>query len=462
MKKSFQLIFQPSFFIGVLLSFSLLPACQMIEEKEAFINVDNPYLLHQSQEKLTDIIVHDIFSPPVASRIYAYANIAAYEALRHGHPEYRSLVGQLNGLNELPEPDATKTYNFSIAGLHSFLLIAKALTFSEDKMEAYMKNLNDSVFKAVPKPVYTNSMEYGEAMAKAVLAWANTDGYKETRGLKYTVLNEDGKWAPTPPAYMDAIEPYWNRIRPFVMDSASQFMPKKPFEFSVKEGSPFYEETMEVYEVGKNLTKEQRAIASFWDCNPFVMHTVGHVMYATKKITPGGHWLGITSAASKKINADMMRSLEAYTLVAIALSDGFVSCWDEKFRSNVIRPETVINAHIDPNWKPLLQTPPFPEYPSGHSVISTAAAVTLTHIYGDNFAFIDSSEFKYGLPIRDFDSFNQAAAEAAISRLYGGIHYMAAIKNGVDEGRNVGNLVVDRIETRKDPKAEMISAAGEQ
>src|SRR5699024_5261670 len=129
--------------------------------------------------------------------------------------------------------------------------------------------------------------------------------------LKYTVLNEEGKWAPTPPAYMDAVEPYWNRIRPFVLDSASQFMPKRPFKFSVEEDSPFYKETMEVYEVGKNLTQEQRAIASFWDCNPFVMHTVGHVMYATKKITPGGHWLGITSAASKKVNADMMRSLEA-------------------------------------------------------------------------------------------------------------------------------------------------------
>jgi hypothetical protein len=247
---------------------------------------------------------------------------------------------------------------------------------------------------------------------------------------------------------MDAVEPYWFRIRPFVLDSCSQFKPQAPSAFSLEKDSPFYRQVMEVYQTSKTLTPEQKAIASFWDCNPFVMHQTGHVMYATKKISPGGHWMSIAAVAAKKARADLMQSVEAYTLVSLSLADGFISCWDEKYRSGVVRPETVINDHIDKDWQPLLQTPPFPEYPSGHSVISTAAAVVLTSLYGDAFAFTDSTEVAYGLPSRHFRSFRAAAQEAAISRLYGGIHYMPAIKNGEEEGRQVGELVVSHLKTR--------------
>jgi hypothetical protein len=143
-----------------------------------------------------------------------------------------------------------------------------------------------------------------------------------------------------------------------------------------------------------------------------------------------------------------MRSAEAYARTAIALADGFISSWDEKYRSSVVRPETVINAHLDEGWTPLLQTPPFPEYTSGHSVISTAAAAVLTDQFGGGFAFTDSTELEYGLPARTFSSFEQAAAEAAMSRLYAGIHYRMAIEEGVIEGRKVGDLVVQRVRTR--------------
>jgi membrane-associated phospholipid phosphatase len=157
--------------------------------------------------------------------------------------------------------------------------------------------------------------------------------------------------------------------------------------------------------------------------------------------------MGITKIACQKANAPMMQSAQAYALTALALADGFISCWDEKYRSNVIRPETVINRYIDDSWEPLLQTPPFPEYPSGHSVISTAASVVLTDLFGEGFSFVDSTEVRYGLPVRSFDSFQQAAEEAAISRLYGGIHYMPAITQGVEEGRSVGEWVVQNIKT---------------
>jgi hypothetical protein len=237
-------------------------------------------------------------------------------------------------------------------------------------------------------------------------------------------------------------------VRPFVLDSASQFRPKPPLPYDMREGSAFRRQVMEVYEVGKGLTEEQRAIAAFWDCNPYVMNVRGHAMFATKKISPGGHWQGIVAIASRKAGADLMQSAEAYMRTSVALADGFISSWDEKFRSNLVRPETVINQEIDESWIPLLQTPPFPEYTSGHSVISTAASVVLTDQFGDGFAFADSAEMDYGLPVRTFPSFAAAAAEAAISRLYGGIHYRMAIEEGITQGRGVGELVVSSVRTR--------------
>ena len=168
-------------------------------------------------------------------------------------------------------------------------------------------------------------------------------------------------------------------------------------------------------------------------------------MFATKKITPGAHWIGIAKIAAKLTNADIAKTVHTYTKTSITIMDGFISCWDEKYRSNLIRPETLINEHIDENWEPVLQTPPFPEYTSGHSVVSGAAAVALTSIYGDNFAFDDDTEVQYGLPVRSFPSFTAAADEAAISRMYGGIHYRAAVEVGVKQGRDLGTFVVNTL-----------------
>jgi hypothetical protein len=410
----------------------------------------DPELLHTAVRQLTSVIVYDIFSPPQSSRVYAYASVAAYEALRQGHPEYRTLSGQVNGLKPVPAPDSGVEYYLPLAGVHAFMKVGTALTFSRARMDS-LRNAMDERYKGmgIPAAVYERSIAYGDTVAKHVLAWAATDSFIVTRGYpKYTVTPQRGRWTPTPPAYMDAVEPNWARIRPFVMDSSSQFRPKAPPAFDTTDGSPFFRQVREVYETGKHLTPEQRATAAFWDCNPYVMHVQGHTMFATKKITPGGHWMGIVGIAAHKTNADIVRSADAYARTAIALADGFIASWDEKFRSNVIRPETVINNYIDEGWTPLLQTPPFPEYTSGHSVISTAAATVLTDEFGPEFAFVDSSEMDYGLPSRTFSSFDKAAAEAAMSRLYGGIHYRSAIEEGVVQGRHVGQLVVARVRTR--------------
>lgn len=405
--------------------------------------------------KLTQVVIHDIFSPPVASRIYGYANLAGYEALVPFDANYESMGGKMKRFTTGPQPEPGQEYCFPLASARAFLTVARALTFSADFYDEFEPTFYEQYkTDGVPDEVYDRSMAYGESVAKHILDYAAKDSYKQTRGFKHTVTNEEGSWVPTPPAYMDAAEPQWNKIRCWVLDTCNQFQPPKPFAYSLSKGSPYQKELMEVFEKGKALSKEEQDIAYFWDDNAFVMNVAGHVSYASKKMTPGGHWLAIAETVARQKKLNLMQTVEAYALTSFALADGFLACWDEKYRSKTVRPETVINKAMDAKWTPFLQTPPFPEYPSGHSTISAAAATVLTGLMGDNIAFTDSTEYKYGHGVRSFKSFKQAAAEASISRLYGGIHYRAALDNGAAMGTKVGEWVLQKAKTRKTAVAQ--------
>ena len=421
------------------------------EENVAYKDeLNNQELFLLSVQKLTDVIVYDIFSPPVASRIYAYPSIAAYEAIYPAYSDkYIPLSNQLNGLGTAPKP-ASDNINFHLASIHAYLVVGKSMIFSEDKINDFQ----DAMYKKLKKEglsnsVFNSSIEYGNQVAQHILDWADKDMYKQTRSYpKYTIVNEDRFWKPTPPDYMQGIEPHWKEIKTMVLKSSGQFPPIPPVDFNLDKSSEFYRQLKEVYDIGSNLNKEQKDIASFWDCNPFLSHHRGHAMFATKKITPGGHWIGITAIACRQNNNSFDETVEAFALESLTLFDAFISCWDEEYNSMLVRPETLINQYIDEDWMPVLQTPPFPEYTSGHSVASRASAVMLTKIFGENFAFNDTTEIAYGLSARDFKSFYHASEEAAISRLYGGIHYMMAIENGVTQGEDVGNYIVNNIQTR--------------
>lgn len=427
-----------------LVIFGFFFSCTQTEHQKTVVEAKD---LHSLMQKVTDVTVHDIFSPPVASRVYVYPSIATYEVLAIQDSSYSSLAGQLNGLKPIPAPEI-EDVNIQISALYANYLTSKMLIFSEEKMEEWLTEWKTKLEdRGLNEDEWEASVNYASKVHQHIVEWANEDNYKETRTMsKHPLSDQAHHWEPTPPAYMSAIEPHWNKIRTFVLDSANQFVPKPPYEYSMEKGSPFYEEVMEVYKVVKDVDKEKQEIASFWDCNPYVMNITGHVMFATKKITPGGHWMGIAKIASILDEADLMKSSYAYTKTSLALADGFIACWDEKYRSNLIRPETIINRKIDDDWTPTLQTPPFPEYTSGHSVISTAAANALTDVYGDNFSFVDSTEVKYGLPSREFNSFMEASQEAAISRLYGGIHYRRAIEEGVWQGQQVGDWMRKKLE----------------
>lgn len=430
--------------LGILLVFIFIQGCAR-EETPIEITA-NDY--HQVVDRLTDIMVHDIFSPPVASRIYAYSNIAAYEIIAQNNDNLISFSGSYKDFNPIPKADSLANINYRLAALIAQMEIAKHLIFSEIDITTYRDSLYGT-WQEQNEENLTASRDYGMQVAEHIKTWINTDKYKETRTMpKFSVYSENpGRWQPTPPMYMDGIEPHWAKIRTFAIDSASQFRPNQHPEFSMEENSRFYNELMEVYNVRMEMEKtgdesQEIKIARFWDCNPYVSTQRGHLMFATKKITPGGHWIGICKIASKQNNLNFENTVYTYTATSVAMADAFISCWEEKYNSELIRPETVINQYIDENWAPVLQTPPFPEYPSGHSVVSGAAATVLTQLFGDNFSYEDDTEVKYGLPVRSFTSFNHAANEAAFSRLYGGIHYRAAIEEGLEQGKRLGSFVV--------------------
>lgn len=439
-------------FFPLLMGIFLWVSCTPSTEYKA--QLADPELFQSAVQNLSDIVVYDIFSPPVASRVYMYPTVAAYEILAQADSEnYQSVAGQLSELT--PIPALSENANPHLAALYAYNTLGKTLIFSEDRMETFQEELEEKIQSfGVPRSVRKASEKYAQQVVDHILDWANGDLYNQTRTYpKYTILEEERFWKPTPPDYMDGIEPHWNKIRTLILDSPQQFRPKDPLPFDLTKGSPFQKQLQEVYEIGEGLTDEQVEIAKFWDCNPYVTHHRGHAMFATKKITPGGHWIGITGIVTRKAESSFIETVDAYLHVSVALFDAFISCWDEKWNTLVVRPETLINKHYDEEWMPLLQTPPFPEYTSGHSVISRASAVVLTKLYGSNFTFDDTTEEAFGLPTRHYNSFIHASEEAAISRLYGGIHYMMAIDEGVKQGDLVGKLVAQRLSTKQNNTA---------
>ena len=425
-------IYRISLFISIL----LIIGCKQDQQNE---RLKGPALQHYLVGKLTDAIIYDIYSPPVASRLYAYTNLAYYEAISPAYSS-KSITNQLKGFEQLNNEPNSKDFNPELAGITAFISVAKKLIFSKDSINAIEKTLLED-YENIDKTIAENSIKWGNKVASIILERAAKDNYKITRGLpRYSVFEQDGKWQQTPPDYADATEPHWRKIIPLLMDSAAQFKPPPPSPYNLTKGSQYYNELMELYETSKKLTPAQDTIAKYWDDNPFVTQHQGHLTFANKKTTPVGHWMGIIEILCNTAKKDAISTSTAYAISSAAIFDGFISCWDEKFRSITARPVTVIRKKIESEWSPLLQTPPFPEYTSGHSVISGAASAVLIHQFGTGFAFHDTTELKYLGMERSFRSIEAATDEIGISRFYGGIHYMSAIIHGKEQGVKIGTL----------------------
>jgi hypothetical protein len=405
-------------------------------------------LLADNVFHLSEVMLHDVAAPVAAARFYAYAMLGAYEATHYATGRLPNLNEKLNVNPEIKPPVVPKNFNLSLASNYAMLQVGRYIMPSGPMLEENQKALVTyfKKKKKVSDADIKDNVRYAEEIAQYVINYAKTDGYnKLSTYTRYTPNKKEGHWYPTPPEYMGAVEPQWETVRPFFLDSASQFAPTPPVAYSKDSTSAFYKQMLEVYTIKNSLTKEQLEIANFWDCNPFAVEYSGHMAIGLKKISPGGHWMGITGIACKKANIILDSAILVHTMVALTLHDAFISCWQEKYVSDRIRPETAINIMLDPGWRPVLQTPPFPEYTSGHSVASASVAVVLTYLLGDNFSFVDTSEIYFGLPSREFKSFYQAADEAAVSRLYGGIHFRDACDYGVLQGKQVGQFVLSNL-----------------
>lgn len=409
----------------------------------SYLNAENK---HPSEayvsalKKVTDMMVNDVTSPVASARYYAYTTMSAYEVIATLQPKKYETLGKISNIKNAPEKTSLKEKEILNSAILALWKTAAALLPSG---AGFLPEV-DSLSKSLPQA----TVQVINQIVSEVISLAMKDGFLQLNNLKrYTPKRGAAFWQPTGPAFMAPIEPHWRTIRTMILDSANQFVPLPPITFNVDKNAPFYQLLKEVYEIVRSKDKEKEAIANFWDCNPYHISQIGHVEFGTKKISPGGHWIGITGIACKKEKRSIGETALVHTLVAMTLHDAFIACWDEKYRSHRVRPETTIREFIDKSWKPILQTPPFPEYLSGHSVASSAASVLLTHIFGDTFSFNDDVEVEFGLPIRSFASFSEAALEASMSRLYGGIHFRDAIEQGIWQGKQVGELVTNRLKS---------------
>jgi hypothetical protein len=427
-----------SIFLFIFL-FSCNNQSKLVKQSEA--------LPHQLVKKLTDIIVVDIFTPPVASRIYANTSIALYEAIRFQKEGSGSIAAKLKGFDPMPLPEAGKQYDFSIAAIQSFCETAKKVTFSAPEITKYQDSMIAVYSAGVDESIVKQSIAFGQLVADVVGKRLGKDNYKETRGFdRFEVkTDDDSRWVPTLPDYADGLEPHWPKMLTMALDSSSQVNADPYPAYSKDTASPYFKELKEVYEISKNRTDEQTDIALFWDDNPFVSQHKGHVMFQDKKMTPPGHWMAITMQAAKKKNFDAVDAANTYAKTAVGMYDAFISCWFVKYSTVRIRPQTAVQRLIEPTWTSFIQTPPFPEYTSGHSTVSSTAAEILTSLFGDNFQFTDSSELEYNLPVRSFTSFRQAASEASVSRVYGGIHYRSGCDNGNKQGKELAKIILAKL-----------------
>jgi PAP2 superfamily len=395
---------------------------------------------------LYDLVKAEQVAPPPASRIYGVAAVALYEAIVAGSPDHVSLVGQLNDLETLPRAHPHRRYDWPAVANSALARVVRGLfpSPSAASLQAIhaLEHQFASALQARLRPrLYARSVWLGQAVAEAVFAWAAADGLAVFDDCPYTPPTGPAFWQPTPPGYIaDPVQPCWGALRPFVLASGAACAPPPPPAYAADPASEFYANAVQVYHTSVTLTEEQRTIAHYWADAP---GTTG---------TPPGHWIAIVSQIARQDGLSLMAAAEGYARVGIAVADAFIACWWAKYRENLLRPVTYIQRLIDAAWLPVIVTPAFPEYPSGHSTQSAAAATVLTDLFGVR-AFTDTTHRDHGLvpalAPRVFGSFEAAAAEAARSRLYGGIHYPFGNHNGLTQGRCIGQAILDRVQFKR-------------
>jgi PAP2 superfamily len=394
-------------------------------------------------DTLYEVVKSEAIAFAESSRIYGVSAVALYEAIVPGMLHHRSLVGQLDRLTAVPQPEVALPYHWpAVANAVLARTIRGIFTSLKPESLAIINDVEQRftvLFHIeLDAQEYQRSVTHGQQVADAILAWAATDGFALFNNCPYDPEPVPGSWKPTPPNFvMNPEQPCWGQLLPVVLKTATECAPPGHPGFSTDPNSTFYVAALDVYQTGLNLTDEQKTIAQYWADLP---GTTG---------TSSGHWIAIVGQIARNDSLSLAAVAEAYAKLGISLTDAFITIFHAKYQYNLMRPVTYIQANIDNTWLPyLVRTPPNPSFISGHSAQSRAAAEVLTDLFGDK-AFVDTTHIDHNLePLqapRAFNSFKDAAAEAAISRLYGGIHYAFDNNDGRSSGNCVGQAIVDRL-----------------
>ncbi|MEG4293833.1 phosphatase PAP2 family protein [Microcoleus sp. C2C3] len=364
-------------------------------------------------------------APPLASRNMAMVHAAIYDSVNSISKKYSPYLVSIDA------PAGTSQEAATAAAAHRTLV--GLYPAQAGKFDAALQS---SLAKIPDGKAKQDGIALGQQVADQMISSRNTDGI--TKVVEYTPSTDLGSWVPTPPALAAALAPQWPQVTPFAMTSGSQFRPPGP---PALEGAKYAEEVNYVKEIGKidslTRTPDQTAIAKFW-------------ANGAGTFTPPGHWNQIAEETATLTGQSLEDSARLFALLNFALADAAISCWDAKYEYNLWRPITAIrqadtdnnpNTTADPQWLPLVTTPPFPEYMSGHSTFSGAADAVMSSVFGSDFGFGDKGDRSVN-SLRTYQNFSEAADESGMSRLYGGIHFMSANLDGLSAGRNVGNYVV--------------------
>jgi hypothetical protein len=362
------------------------------------------------------------------SRHVAYAGVAALESLSPGMPGHAQWSNKWNGLSGLPVANHSVKYyypanvNAALAAINRAFFPAASIT-DKAAIDSLEQALNTSFLSKESQPIITASSNFGKAVATAVFNWAETDGYKNANGA-YTPPTGDGKWKPTPPAMAPASTPYWGANRTIIIGSLQGTQMGAPLTYSTDPGSSFYGMVKQLYDASQTLTDDQKAMALFWRDVP-------------GPTTPG-HWLSIVQQVVRQTAASLDKAALAYALTGAAVNDALIGCFQAKYQHNLLRPVTYIREVMgQSNWSSFIGTPPHPEYASNHASLSSAAAAVLENLFGNTGPFTDHTNDYLGMAPRTYASFTAIGEEAAVSRMYGGIHFKPTVDASIVHGKKV-------------------------
>jgi membrane-associated phospholipid phosphatase len=352
--------------------------------------------------------------PPIASRSLAILHVSIYDAVNGIDRTHEPYLVQ----SEVPA-SASREAAASAAAHEALVNLFPAVASSFDTLYAV-------ILATIPDgPHKVAGIVWGEFVANQILAIRANDGWDATVPLPGG--SGPGVWVPTPPAFLPYLLPQWGFVTPFAMNNSSQFRPPGPPSLDSQRFAADYNEVKELGALlGSTRTEEQTEIALFW-------------ADGAGTETPPGHWNSIAQTIAAARGNILEENARLFALLNIAMADAAICAWDAKYTFHFWRPVTAI-AFAEPelNWMSFIVTPPFPDYVSGHSTFSGAAATVLALFFGtEDLPFTTGSDFLPGV-YRSFPTSLDAAEEAAVSRLYGGIHFRSANEDGLEAGISIG------------------------